>query len=276
MSEAQANIPMTLEEVLAQVGGEVASAEAKWPAMNSAHEAYAVLAEEMDELWSHVKTNQKRRDLPEMRHEAIQVAAMAVRFVREICDGERGAEMTDIATLSAERDTALLRRDALKGSLEIAQTLSEQQQTRIHALEGLLGEAGRLLRGYEREHLAKDPPQPEKARRNGDMAARIEGLLGRALTTQGDAPHATADTPFQAWATGDDETFGPDGAPHVELAATALQVWSLCQQRARVTVEEAALAFNVAPAMIREAADGHHWMMIVHEVGADLIQHEGE
>lgn len=61
-----------------------------WPAMNSAHEGYAVLAEEVDELWDHVKTNQKRRDLDAMRKEAVQVAAMAIRFAIEICNEERG------------------------------------------------------------------------------------------------------------------------------------------------------------------------------------------
>lgn len=79
----------SLEEVLSQVQGEVSAAEAKWPAFNSAHEGFAVLDEERDELWDHVKTNQKRRDIPAMRAEAIQVAAMAVRFVRDVCDGGR-------------------------------------------------------------------------------------------------------------------------------------------------------------------------------------------
>lgn len=60
-----------------------------WPGFNSAHEGYAILAEEVDELWAHVKMNQKRRDLAVMRAEAIQVAAMAVKFV-EMIDAGRG------------------------------------------------------------------------------------------------------------------------------------------------------------------------------------------
>ena len=62
---------------------------APWPGFNSAHEGYAILAEEVDELWAHVKTNQKKRDLDAMRAEAIQVAAMAVKFVQMI-DAGRG------------------------------------------------------------------------------------------------------------------------------------------------------------------------------------------
>lgn len=61
----------------------------KWPPFNSAHEGYAVLLEEVDELWAHVKKNQKKRDLDAMRAEAIQVAAMACKFV-EMIDAGRG------------------------------------------------------------------------------------------------------------------------------------------------------------------------------------------
>lgn len=61
----------------------------KWPPFNSAHEGFAVLLEEVDELKAHVWTNQKKRDLAAMRAEAIQVAAMACRFV-EMIDAGRG------------------------------------------------------------------------------------------------------------------------------------------------------------------------------------------
>lgn len=56
----------------------------RWPPMNSAHEGYAVLAEEVDELWDHVKVQQGKRDVPEMVYEAVQVAAMALRFIVDV------------------------------------------------------------------------------------------------------------------------------------------------------------------------------------------------
>lgn len=81
---------MLLSDVIYAVQSEVLKAMQKWPPHNSAHEAYAVLLEEVDELWAHVKTNQSKRDLEAMRTEAIQVAAMAVRFAAEVCDEKGG------------------------------------------------------------------------------------------------------------------------------------------------------------------------------------------
>lgn len=52
--------------------------------MHSAHEGYAVLLEEVEELWEEVK--KREPDVAAMRHEAIQVAAMALRFVMDVCD----------------------------------------------------------------------------------------------------------------------------------------------------------------------------------------------
>lgn len=76
--------------VIDDVEQEIIDATSVWPPFNSAHEAYGILAEEFIELQAHVFTNQKRRDLAAMRKEAIQVAAMAIRFAAEVCDEERG------------------------------------------------------------------------------------------------------------------------------------------------------------------------------------------
>lgn len=81
---------LRLDDLLAELHAELITAVKLWPPMNSAHEGYGILLEEVDELWEHVKTNQKRRDLGAMHTEAIQVAAMAIRFALEVCTEERG------------------------------------------------------------------------------------------------------------------------------------------------------------------------------------------
>lgn len=69
-----------LDVAMAKVRAEVVRAITKYPAFNSTHEGYAVIAEELDELWDDVKRNHK----PGAVEEAVQVAAMGVRFVMDI------------------------------------------------------------------------------------------------------------------------------------------------------------------------------------------------
>lgn len=77
-------------EIADQAAEEASRAASMWPPFNSAHEGFAVLHEEFDELKEQVGVNQKRRDLDKMKAEAIQVAAMAIRFAAEVCSEERG------------------------------------------------------------------------------------------------------------------------------------------------------------------------------------------
>lgn len=69
---------------------EIGKARAAFNPMHSAHEGFAIICEEMDELKAHVWKKQNDRDLTEMRKEAIQVAAMALCFAAEVCGEERG------------------------------------------------------------------------------------------------------------------------------------------------------------------------------------------
>lgn len=64
---------------LAAVRDELIRASYKFPPFNSAHEGWAVIKEELDELWDEVKCNRGRSH--NASQEAIQVAAMAIRYV---------------------------------------------------------------------------------------------------------------------------------------------------------------------------------------------------
>jgi len=74
------------DEKLRAIGNEVVieacRAAGKFPPMNSPHEGYAVIYEELDELWEHVRANTGRT--ADARTEAIQVAAMAVRYIYDL------------------------------------------------------------------------------------------------------------------------------------------------------------------------------------------------
>lgn len=113
----------TLAEVtlkaLSDQAQEFSSANLNFGTFSSSHEGFAVLKEEVDELWDVVKTNPRKIDIKgfsqrpyhedgrsktseellaavrdwqdaertrRMRKEAIQVAAMALRFVVDVCD----------------------------------------------------------------------------------------------------------------------------------------------------------------------------------------------
>lgn len=72
---------------------ELQRAQAKFPPFNSAHEGFAVLLEEVEELkqevfWGKSKdAGTNAREAGErMRAEAVQVAAMALRFIKDVCD----------------------------------------------------------------------------------------------------------------------------------------------------------------------------------------------
>lgn len=79
----------SISDILQAVDDEVIQAMDSYPAFHSAHEGYSVLAEEVDELWDLVKLKQSKRDAETMQKEAIQVAAMAVRFALEICSQQQ-------------------------------------------------------------------------------------------------------------------------------------------------------------------------------------------
>lgn len=71
---------------LRAVEAEVSRAEAKFPPFHSAHEGWAVIMEEVDELWDMVRRDSA--DSLAARRECIQVAAMAIRFMKDLGEGD--------------------------------------------------------------------------------------------------------------------------------------------------------------------------------------------
>ena len=73
-----------IEWLLALVADELEAAIRKFPPMASPHEGKAVIEEELDELWEHVKKNTGIGEAA--FDEAIQVAAMALRYVNDLIE----------------------------------------------------------------------------------------------------------------------------------------------------------------------------------------------
>jgi len=77
-----------VDAVLTEVRAEILRAVSKHRPMNSPHEGYAVIAEELDELWDEVKEHRGRQ--LSAFGEAIQVAAMGVRYVADLREQKHG------------------------------------------------------------------------------------------------------------------------------------------------------------------------------------------
>lgn len=74
-------------QILNDVQVEVEKAISKHASFTTPHHGSSALREEFEELWDHVKDDTGTSD--EARKEAIQVAAMAVRYILDLIDGER-------------------------------------------------------------------------------------------------------------------------------------------------------------------------------------------
>jgi len=81
---------MKAEIAIAAIVEECAAASKANGPFHSAHEGYAVLLEELDELWEEVRLKKCERDSRRLAKEAIQVGAMALCFLQDICaDGDQ-------------------------------------------------------------------------------------------------------------------------------------------------------------------------------------------
>lgn len=77
-------LPSMTQSMAVEIDSELWMARHTYGPMRSAHEGFAILLEEVDELWDEVK--KKESDRAKMRAEALQVAAMAIRFAQDVCD----------------------------------------------------------------------------------------------------------------------------------------------------------------------------------------------
>lgn len=68
--------------LLLSVAHELTRATTKHGPINSLHEGYAIILEELDEAWGEIK--QQHIDRAALRKELIQVAAMALRTIHDV------------------------------------------------------------------------------------------------------------------------------------------------------------------------------------------------
>lgn len=74
---------MHAQQALNEIELEFSAASRRHDPFNSAHEGFAILLEEVDELWDEVK--KRDRSASRMREEAVQIGAMAARFLTDVC-----------------------------------------------------------------------------------------------------------------------------------------------------------------------------------------------
>lgn len=78
-----------IDSLYSLIVGEMEYAVANFGSFHNAHEGYAVLLEEVDELWDEIKKNQNTPDrLKNIKKEALQVATMAIRLIHDCCSEE--------------------------------------------------------------------------------------------------------------------------------------------------------------------------------------------
>lgn len=82
-SKTRKLLAMTKEQAFTMVAEELNVATQQFGEFASKHEGYAIILEEMDELWEAIKSKSSSR--ADIEREARQVAAMAIRFLVDQC-----------------------------------------------------------------------------------------------------------------------------------------------------------------------------------------------
>lgn len=90
MSTKVTNLPSSqvvgakMEQFFNEVMSEYVRARKKFGPFDNAHEGYAVILEELEEIWDHIRCN---ANYSEMELEVIQLATMAFAFWLELVQG---------------------------------------------------------------------------------------------------------------------------------------------------------------------------------------------
>lgn len=88
-------IAARIDAGLAELRAELYKAMTKHPGMHSAHEGHSVIREELEELWDHVRADTGKS--ADARKEAMQIAAMGLRYALDVC----GAPLTAVEKAKA-------------------------------------------------------------------------------------------------------------------------------------------------------------------------------
>jgi hypothetical protein len=76
--------PVDESDFAGDVRRELARARANHSPMNSLHEAYSVILEELDELWEQVRLKREERHRGQIYRELVQISAMAERAATDL------------------------------------------------------------------------------------------------------------------------------------------------------------------------------------------------
>lgn len=98
---------MKREEILKEIEREFYKASVVHPSMNSYHEGWATIREEVDELWDEIKKKNPNR--ARLYNEAVQIGAMALRFILDLNLGPQVPESEEsfiesIKKLASEKE----------------------------------------------------------------------------------------------------------------------------------------------------------------------------
>lgn len=95
-SEPDPRLVARIDAVLEETKIVLVKSMTKHASMHSPHEGSSVIREEFEELWEHVMADTGRT--PAARKEALQVAAMGVRYALDLCEDpareDRGPALT--------------------------------------------------------------------------------------------------------------------------------------------------------------------------------------